>query len=112
MGSTSPRQALELSWKGREVGSQPDTATADSAPPPPDQRQPVYAIASRGFFQRRFGGGDPAVLGQPVVKKGPVLGRCVLARCRVDLRPDKNVERHADLWASPAGEQCEEARHE
>jgi len=51
---------------------QPQPTTADGAPPPPDQRLPTYAIASQEFFQRRFGG-NPAALGQPIGKSGPIL---------------------------------------
>ena len=50
----------------------PQPPTADGAPPPPDQRLPTYAIASQEFFQRRFGS-NPASLGQPIVKNGPIL---------------------------------------
>jgi putative ABC transport system permease protein len=55
-----------------ESDALPQPTSSDGAPPPPDQRLPTYAIASAEFFQRRFGG-NPAMLGQPVAKNGPIL---------------------------------------
>jgi putative ABC transport system permease protein len=80
-----------------ESDGQPDPMTADGAPPPPDQRQPIYAIASQEFFQRRFGG-NPAALGQPVVKNGPVLVGVLERGVELLFRPDNNIERKPDLW--------------
>ena len=76
---------------------QPQPTTADGAPPPPDQRLPIYAIASQEFFQRRFGG-NPAALGQPIVKNGPILVGVVERGVELLFRPDKNIERRPDLW--------------
>jgi putative ABC transport system permease protein len=77
--------------------SQPQPPTADGAPPPPDQRLPIYAIASQEFFQRRFGG-NPAALGQPIVKNGPILVGVVERATELLFRPDKNIEQRPDLW--------------
>ncbi len=76
---------------------QPDPGTADGAPPPPDQRLPIYAIASQEFFQRRFGG-NPAALGQPIAKHGPILVGVVERGTELLFRPDRDIERRPDLW--------------
>jgi predicted permease len=76
---------------------QPQPTTANGAPTPPDQRLPTYAIASQEFFQRRFGG-NPAALGQPVVKNGPILVGVLERGVELLFRPDKDVERRPDLW--------------
>jgi putative ABC transport system permease protein len=76
---------------------QPQPATADGAPPPPDQRLPTYAIASQEFFQRRFGG-NPASLGKPIGKNGPILVGVVERGAELLFRPDKNIEQRPDLW--------------
>ncbi len=76
---------------------QPQPTSADGAPPPPDQRLPTYAIASQEYFQRRFGG-NPAVLGQPIVKNGPILVGVLERGVELLFRPDKNIERAPDLW--------------
>jgi putative ABC transport system permease protein len=75
----------------------PQPAGANGAPPPPDQRLPTYAIASQEFFQRRFGG-NPAAIGQPVAKNGPVLVGVVERGVELLFRPDKNIEQRPDLW--------------
>jgi predicted permease len=76
---------------------QTDPGTADGAPAPPDQRLPVYAIASQEFFQRRFGG-NPAALGKPIARNGAILVGVVEPGTELLFRPDKNVERKPDLW--------------
>jgi predicted permease len=76
---------------------QPQPTTADVAPPPPDHRLPTYAIASQEFFQRRFGG-NPAALGQPMVKNGPILVGVLERGVELLFRPDKDIERRPDLW--------------
>ena len=76
---------------------QPQPTTADGSLPPPDQRLPAYAIASQEYFQRRFGG-NPARLGQPVVKNGPILVGVLEPGVELLFRPDKNIERRPDLW--------------
>jgi putative ABC transport system permease protein len=75
----------------------PGPATADGAPPPPDQRLPTYAIVSQEFFQRRFGG-NPAALGKPIIKDGPILVGVLERGVELLFRPDKNVERRPDVW--------------
>jgi putative ABC transport system permease protein len=80
-----------------ESDSQPQPLGPNGGPPPPDQRLPTYAIASQEFFQRRFGG-NPASLGQPVVKNGPILVGVVERGAELLFRPDKNVEQRPDLW--------------
>jgi putative ABC transport system permease protein len=80
-----------------ESDGQPQPPGPNGAPPPPDQRLPTYAIASQEFFQRRFGG-NPAALGQPVVKNGPVLVGVVERGVELLFRPDKNIEQRPDLW--------------
>ena len=77
--------------------SQPDAPTADGAPPPPDQRLPVYAIASQEFFRRRFAG-NPAALGRPIRKNGPILVGVLEPGVELLFRPDRNIERRPDLW--------------
>ena len=80
-----------------ESDGQPQPTGENGAPPPPDQRLPTYAIASQEFFQRRFGG-NPASLGQPVVKNGPILVGVVERGAELLFRPDKNIEQRPDLW--------------
>jgi predicted permease len=75
----------------------PQPTGADGAPPPPDQRLPNYAIVSQEFFQRRLGG-NPARLGQPIVKNGPILVGVLERGVELLFRPDKNIERKPDLW--------------
>lgn len=77
--------------------AQPQPPTIDGAPPPPDQRLPIYAIASQQFFQRRFAG-NPAALGKPIVKNGPILVGVLEPGVELLFRPDKTVERKPDLW--------------
>src|ERR1039458_3760733 len=77
--------------------AQPQPTAADGAPLPPGQRLPTYAIASQEFFQRRFGG-NPAMLGQPVGKNGPILLGVLEGSVELLFRPDKNIERRPDLW--------------
>jgi predicted permease len=76
---------------------QPQPAAADGTPPPLDQRLPVYAIVSQEFFQRRFGG-NPAALGKPIAKNGPILVGVLERGVELLFRPDKNIERKPDLW--------------
>lgn len=78
---------------------QPQPATADGGPPPPDQRLPVYAIVSYEYFQRRFGG-NSAALGKPVTKNGPILAGVLERGFELLFRPDKNMERTPDLWTA------------
>jgi putative ABC transport system permease protein len=78
---------------------QPQPTTADGAPPPPDQILPIYAIASQEFFQRRFGG-NPAALGKPIVKNGPILVGVLERGVELLFRSDKNIERRPDLWTA------------
>lgn len=89
--------------------AQPDVLDADGNPPPIDRRLPVYAIASQEFFQRRFGG-DPAALGKPIVKNGPILVGVVERGVELLFRPDKNIERKPDLWRSQRTQYDERAR--
>jgi hypothetical protein len=76
--------------------AQPDAITDDSAPPPPDQRLPVYAIASHEFFQRKFGG-HPAMLGRPIEKNGTILVGVMERVVELMFSPNKNIERRHDL---------------
>ena len=75
----------------------PNPAAADGGPPPPGQGLPTYAIASYEVFQRRYGG-NPAVLGQPIVKNGPILVGVLEPGVELLFRPDKNIERKPDFW--------------
>jgi putative ABC transport system permease protein len=75
----------------------PQPPGPNGAPLPPDQRLPVFAIASQEFFQRRFGG-DPASLGRPAVKNGPILVGVAERGVELLFRPDKNIEQRPDLW--------------
>jgi len=82
---------------GRDfIDSDAQTAVGDGAAPPPYQL-PLYAIASQEFFQRRFGG-NPAALGKPIVKNGPILVGVLERGLELLFRPDNNVERKPDLW--------------
>ena len=89
--------------------AQPDPAAADGAPPPPGQRQPTYAIASHEWFARRFGA-NPAALGQPIAKNGPILVGVLEPGVELLFLPDKNVERHPDLWLAQRMAYDERAR--
>jgi putative ABC transport system permease protein len=82
---------------GRDfIDSDAQTAVGDGAAPPPYQL-PLYAIASQEFFQRRFGG-NPAALGKPIVKNGPILVGVLESGVELLFRPDNTVERKPDLW--------------
>jgi len=81
---------------GRDfLDSDAQTAVGDGAAPP--VQLPIYAIASQEFFQRRFGG-NPAALGKPVAKNGPILVGVLERDVELLFRPDNNVERKPDLW--------------
>jgi predicted permease len=84
------------------------SAASDGGLTPPTQ-SPVYAIASQEFFQRRFGG-NPASLGQPIVKNGPILVGVVEPGVELLFRPDNNVERKPDLWMAVRLEYNESVR--
>ena len=75
----------------------PQPAPVDGGPLPLDRRLPTYAIASQEYFERRFGG-NPAALGRPVVKNGPVLVGVVERGVELLFRPEHNIERKPDLW--------------
>ena len=77
----------------------PQPAAANGALPPPAQRLPTIAILSQEYFQRRFGG-NPAVLGHPVVKNGPIVVGVLERGAQLLFRPDKNVERQPDVWTA------------
>jgi predicted permease len=89
--------------------AQPEPATVDEAPAPADQRLPLIAIASEEFFQRRFGG-NPAMLGKPIVKNGPILVGVLERGVELLFRPDKNIERRPDLWMVQRMQYTENAR--
>src|ERR1035441_4454151 len=78
---------------------EPQPPAADGGLPPPDQRLPTYAIVSQAYFQRRFGG-NPAALGQPIVKNGPILVGVLERGAELFFRPDKNIEQKPDLWTA------------
>jgi len=80
-----------------ETDGLPQPTGVNGAPPPPDQRLPTYVIASQEFFQRRFAG-NPAKLGQPIVKNGPILAGVLERGVELLFRPDKDIERTPDLW--------------
>jgi predicted permease len=73
--------------------------TADGSPPPPNQRLPTYAIVSHEFFQRRLGG-DPAIIGQPIVKNGPIVVGVLEPGFELLFPPDKSMERLPDMWTA------------
>jgi predicted permease len=75
----------------------PQPLAPNGDPAPIDQRLPVYAIVSQEFFQRHFGG-NPAALGKPVSKDGPVLVGVLEPGVELLFRPDKNIERKPDIW--------------
>ena len=76
---------------------QPQPATANGAPPPPGQGLPTYAIASQEFFQHWFAG-NPAALGKPIGKNGPILVGVLEPGVELLFRPDKNIERRPDYY--------------
>ena len=75
-----------------------ETTTEADGPVPPDRRLPTFAIASREYFERRRG--NPKMLGQPVEKNGPILVAAPERGVELLFRPDKNIERHPDLWTA------------
>jgi putative ABC transport system permease protein len=79
--------------------SLPQPGAANGALPPTAQRLPTIAILSQEYFQRRFGG-NPAILGHPIVKNGPIAVGVVERGTELLFRPDKNVERQPDLWTA------------
>lgn len=74
-----------------------------------EPRQPLFAIASEEFFQKRFGR-NPAVLGKPIEKNGPILVGVVERGAELLFRPDKNIERRPDLWVVERMPYTEDAR--
>jgi putative ABC transport system permease protein len=89
--------------------AQPDPVTADGAPPPPSQRQPIFAIASQEYLKRRLGG-KAAMLGRPIVKNGPILVGVLESGVELLFRPDKNIERRPDLWTAARLQYTENVR--
>jgi predicted permease len=77
----------------------PQPVAANGALPPPTQRLPTIAILSQEYFQRRFGG-NPAILGRPIAKNGPVAVGVLERGVQLLFRPDKNMERQPDLWTA------------
>jgi len=75
----------------------PQPTGPNGAPPPPDQRLPIYAVVSHEFFQRRFAG-DPSKLGQPIAKNGAIVIGVLEPGVELLFRPDKNIERQPDMW--------------
>jgi len=64
---------------------------------PPDQHLFTYAIASQEYLQRRLGG-NPAMLGQPVVRNGPILVGALERGVELLFHPGDNIEHRLDLW--------------
>jgi putative ABC transport system permease protein len=91
--------------------AQPAPVLADGAPPSPGRRLPRIAIASEEFFQKRFAG-NPAMLGKPIEKNGPILVGVVERGVELLFRPDKSIERRPDLWVVERMEYTEDARGE
>ena len=70
-------------------GVQPGTAAPDL---------PVITILSYEYFQRRYGG-DPSVLGHPLVTGGPFIIVGVLApRFQLYFPPSANIEAEPEIW--------------
>ena len=82
-----------------DTDGQPRPPTANGAPPPPDQRLPNYAIVSSELFQSRFGG-NPAMLGQPLFKNGPVMVGVLEPGFELLFRPDKSIERRPSYYVA------------
>ncbi len=74
-------------------------AAANGAPLPTGQAPPTSAIISQELFQRRFGG-NPAILGHPVTKNGPIVVGVLERGAELLFRPDKNIERTPDVWTA------------
>jgi predicted permease len=91
--------------------AQPAPVIADGALRSPGQRLPQIAIASEEFFRKRFGG-NPAMLGRPIEKNGPILVGVVERGVELLFRPDKNIERRPDLWIVERMQYTEDARGE
>ncbi len=87
----------------------PEPGSGAVAPGSPNRHLPLIAIASEEFFQKRFGG-NPAMLGQPIEKNGPVLVGVVEPGVELLFRPDRNIERRPDLWIAERMPYSEEAR--
>jgi len=90
-----PRVVLGRDFMDSDGQAQPNSE--DGAPPPPDRRLPTYAIVSQEFFQRIFGG-NPAKLGQPLGRNGPILVGVLQRGFELLFRPDKDIERRPDLY--------------
>jgi putative ABC transport system permease protein len=94
---------------GAKIALGRDFAEADglleSPAPPPGVQQgttapdlPIVTILSYEYFQRRYGG-DPAVLGHPLVAGGPFIIVGVLApRFQLYFPPSANIEAVPEIW--------------
>ena len=82
-----------------ESDSQPQPPAANGAPPPPGQGAPTYAIASQEFFKRHCAG-NPAALGKPLMKNGPILVGVLEDRFQLLFRPGKNIETRPDYYTA------------
>jgi predicted permease len=83
-----------------ESDGQAQPLAADGTLPPPAQRLPAYAVISQEYFERRFGG-NPAILGKPLVKNGNTIVVGVVKRgVPLLFRPDRNIESKPDLWVA------------
>jgi len=94
---------------GARIALGRDFAEADGLlqpPPPPPELQPgtaapdlpIVTILSYEYFQRRYGG-DPSVLGHPLVTGGPFVIVGVLApRFQLYFPPAANIEAVPEIW--------------
>jgi predicted permease len=82
-----------------ESDALPQPVGPNGQPVPPNRQLPLYGIISHEFFERRFGG-NPAALGQPVAKGGPIIVGVLEPGVELLFPPDKNLERKPDLWVA------------
>jgi putative ABC transport system permease protein len=85
-----------------------DFTESDAAPQPiglngqpasAAQQLPNYAILSYEYWQRRLGG-NPGILGKPLVKGGSVVVGVLEPRVELYFRPDKSIIQDPDLWVA------------
>ncbi len=85
-----------------------DFTDADGQPPPPaapgetaPQRPATVVILSYEFFQRRYGG-NPAVIGHPMLgaKGGPTIAGVLAPHFELLFPPGMQVERVPDMWVA------------
>jgi len=78
----------------------PPDAGANAGAQAPQQRLPVFAILSYGYFERHFGG-NPAAIGQALPVPGqasPIVVGVLAPGFELFFPPDASVEQSPDIW--------------